>query len=74
MNSIKINYKTQLLPIIVAKSRCSNSNNNNEHNKDNYCGQTFQDILKEKLKNNASPLSDIPPRTFPVLFNKRLVY
>jgi hypothetical protein len=74
MNNIKVDYKPQFFPIIVAKAGCSNSNNNNEHNKDNYCGQTFQDILKEKLKNNTSPLSDTPPRTFPVLFNRRLVY
>ena len=74
MDNLRVSYKPQFIPIIVAKSGCSNSNSDNEQNKDNYCSQTFQDIFMQKLKNDASPLSVTPPRTFPVQFNRRLVY
>jgi hypothetical protein len=74
MINIKVNPKPPLYPGNSSTFGYSNSGNNKESNKENFSGQTFQDILKQKLEKQVSHLSEAPPRTLQVFFNRRPLY
>lgn len=74
MSNMKINYKQPPFPKVISKSGNLNSNNNMDSNKENYCGQTFHEILKEKLKNDVQHASSAQAYAFQVVFNRRPVY
>lgn len=73
MNNIEVNYKSTLIPKISSTSKCSYSGNNKGDHENNSSGQSFQDILKQKLESRVKPMSNATASNFQVIFNRRLL-
>ena len=57
MSNVKINPIPAFTPTKSSTSGYSNSDGNKGSNKRNYSGQTFQDTLKQMMKNQSSCFS-----------------
>lgn len=74
MSNLKIDPKSPLYPGNSSTYGFSNSVYNKSSDKDNISGQTFQEILNQKLENKVRPKSNVSPCTLQVLFNRRPLY
>jgi|GEM_PF-5590936 len=72
-NSI-VNNKLILYPATSSTSKYPNSSNNRGGNKDNCSGESFQDILMQKLESQVQTSSEASLITLQALLSKRLHY